>query len=35
MARIAFLTFGNMLAPYGDPVVEVFESAIAATYEQA
>jgi hypothetical protein len=34
MARIAFLTFGNMVAPYGDPAVEVFESAIEATYDQ-
>lgn len=35
MARIAFLTFGNMLAPWGDPAVAIFESAVAETYDYA
>ncbi len=35
MARLAFLTFGLMRAPTGDPAVRGFEIRIAATYERA
>jgi hypothetical protein len=35
MARLAFLTFGLMRAPTGDPAVRGFEIRIDATYERA
>jgi Domain of unknown function (DUF3291) len=35
VARLAFLTFGLMRAPTGDPAVRGFEIRIAATYERA
>jgi len=35
VVRIAFFTFGNMLAPGGDPVVAEFEARLPATFAAA